>query len=88
MEKSNKNNAREARTTSVDFNDFRKREPMQIGRLLEYVHNCRDCQRCYKLNNMWHCYIGMRDFDGNLIKFKHHRLSLCANFLPREKKST
>lgn len=86
MEKSNKKNAREARTTTVEFTTLRKRFPQRIGKLLDDIHNCRDCQRSYKHNDMWHCYVENVDHEGKPIQFKHHRICCCIDFLPRPTK--
>lgn len=86
MEKQNKKNAREASTTTVDFPTLEKRFPQRIGKLLDDIHNCRDCQRCYKRNDTWHCYVGNVDYEGKPIQFKHHRICCCIDFLARPPK--
>ena len=86
MEKSDKKNAREARTTTVEFTTLQKRFPQRIGKLLDDIHNCRDCQRCYKHNGMWHCNVENVDHEGKPIQFKHHRICCCIDFLPRPPK--
>lgn len=86
MEKSNNKDAREARTTTVDFTTLRKRFPQRIGKLLDDIHNCRDCQRSYKRGEMWHCYVDNVDHEGKPIQFKHHRICCCIDFLARKPK--
>ena len=87
MEKSNKNNAREARTTSVDFTTLEKRFPQRIGKYLNDIHNCRDCKRCYFSRNRWRCYVGNLDHENKPVNFKHHRICCCVDFLPRDPKT-
>lgn len=86
MEKSDKKNAREARTTTVDFWTLEKRCPQRIGKLLEDIHNCRDCKRSYKRNETWHCYVGNVDHEGKPVQFKHHRICCCIDFIARPPK--
>lgn len=86
MEKSNKKNALEERTTNVDFQTLEKRFPQRIGKLLDDIHNCRDCQRSYFHDEWWRCYVGNVDHEGKPIQFKHHRICCCIDFLERPPK--
>lgn len=83
MEKQNKNKAREARTMNVGFTE----KSNKLGNVLRNVHNCRDCGHCFRWNERYLCDVNPHDRKtlGNIrpFTFRHHRLTVCENFIPR-----